>query len=161
MIGGIAGMAGGFPIGGGLLADQISAALGRPLQINLGPSVFEDPATGQVTTTGGSMTVENDHFEGGNDKDREFIGVPPDLGLGGQAPAPSSETYYGKDPAAPKSTPTAPIDTPLPEGLSPTEAPSGVGVNVGNTGWSPEDLADIFRQWGTRIYGQQNRESAL
>lgn len=161
---GIGGMLGGAPIGVGLIADQISAALGRPLEVNLGPEVFQDDVTGQVTTTGGSMTVhDDDHFAGGNDK--EFIGVPPDLaGLGGGlAPQqPTSKTLYGKDPAASAPAPTSPTTTgELPSGLSPAVTPNSVGVDVGNSGWSAEDLAALFQRFGTRVYGQQNRQPAL
>lgn len=162
--GGLAG-AFGVPVIGGFLADQISSALGRPLQVNLGPSVFggptTDPITGEVTpgettVSGPSMTVRD------RDQRDTFYGAPPALaGFGGGVAnvSPTSSTFLGVDPAPVQPNPPPAPQVPLPDGLSPTEpvAPGDVSIDPGNTGLSASDLASLFQQMGSRIYRGKNR----
>lgn len=138
-IGGALGTAFGVPFVGGFLADQISAAAGRPMEVNLGPDVFSDPETGQTTHTAGSMSIHD-----GGDKDT-FYGAPPALaGFGGgvSSVAPGRTTFTGTDPA--------PVDQPAEGGFTPTtpnpgeyDAPnSPVQIDQGNL--SNDQLSNLF-----------------
>lgn len=147
-IGGALGTAFGVPFVGGFLADQISAALGRPMEMNLGPDVLGgssvDPITGETsqtaTHTGGSMTIHD-----GEDKNT-FYGAPPSMaGFGGGVSrvAPSRATFTGIDPA--------PVDQPAGDGFTPTtpqpgeyEQPDSLQVDPGNTGLTGEQLTGLF-----------------
>jgi hypothetical protein len=55
LIGSIVGSALGLPVGGGIIADFISKSMGRPLEMNLGPSVFGDDS--QTVTDGVSNAL--------------------------------------------------------------------------------------------------------
>jgi hypothetical protein len=152
-LGGAAGMALGVPFVGGFLADQLSAALGRPLEVSLGPDVFGgstvDPVTGETvqtaTHTGGSMTIQ----DGGGDRNT-FVGAPPALGhFGGGVSnvAPGRQTFTGVDPAPVDQAPEAPEEPVAPNPTPIDEAPDGINVDPGNTQMSPSELTNLFLQY--------------
>jgi hypothetical protein len=144
---GIGGMLGGLPAGPGLIADWASQQLGRPLDINLGRSVFEtedDPITGQTasTHTGGGMTVHD------SDDPNTFLGVSPGLGYLGEGASqttPRRQTFTGVDPSPVDQAPVDGYDpvTPAP---SPIDTPpnSPIQIDAGNTGLSDQQLTDLF-----------------
>jgi hypothetical protein len=151
-------MLGGVPFGPGLIADEISSQLGRPLAVNLGPSVLDlEDESGQVigsTHTGGGMTVHDD-----NDPNTQY-GVSPALGIIGNSAsvtAPTRRTLTGVDPAPPEPTPEQPAPTPeLPDIDGPMTPPDGVNVDPGNTGLQANDLAGLFQRMGNRVYKGKN-----
>lgn len=61
LIGSVAATAAGVPVGGGLAADMISQALGRPLEVNLGPDVLKG-----VSKVAGADQVKASRRYGGN-----------------------------------------------------------------------------------------------
>jgi hypothetical protein len=144
---GIGGMLGGLPAGPGLIADWASQQLGRPLDVNLGRTVFgieDDPATGQTassTHTGGSMTVHDSREPG------TFYGVSPTLNYLGQGAAntvPTRQTFTGADPAPvdqPAEAPYQPV-TPQPSPID--TPPAGGSFDAGNTQLTSQQLSDLF-----------------
>jgi hypothetical protein len=143
----------------GFLADQISAAAGRPLSVRIGPDVFQD---GDSTTVSGSgMTVQD------ADHPNEFVGVSPGLGFLGQVASnatPKKSTLYGADPAAPAPEPEPQEPAPeLPDGLSPINpvSPENINVDPGNTGLQAGDLAGLFQRMGQKVYRGKNRSTVV
>lgn len=115
-LGSAAGLGFGIPLTG-LLADQISSAFGRPLEVNLGPDVINNQ-DGTTTQSGGSMTVHD------SDNPNTFLGTSPGIasfaqGAGGTFP--TRATYTGvdpmpQDPAAPEApAPVTPNPSPIDE----------------------------------------------
>jgi hypothetical protein len=148
LIGGAAGMGFGVPLTG-FLADQASALMGRPLEISLGPDVFGsetvDPETGQVvsnqTHTGPGMTIRD------SQDPNTYLGTSPALGYVGNQTAnsvPGKRTFTGTDPS--------PVDQAPAEGYNPVtpnpspidEQPSGMNIDPGNTGQTPQQLSELF-----------------
>lgn len=79
-IGGAAGLGIGFP-GLGLFADQISAALGRPFEMNMGPSVFGSGGGRSAAPAGGGTGMGGGRSGAPHSTGNPFILKPP-------APAP-------------------------------------------------------------------------
>ena len=162
MIGGVLGNALGVPLVGGFLADQLSAAMGRPLQVDLGRNVFE-AEDGSRTYTGGGMTVQ--------DKDNQygtFLGSSPFLGSFGNGvanAAPSRSTLFGADPAAPEPGPIPEQPAPeLPEGVgAPAPIDAGnVSVDPGNSQLTESQLTDLFLNFvGPRSYRGRSRQTVV
>jgi hypothetical protein len=147
-IAGIGGMLAGLPFGPGLIADQVSAGLGRPFDIDLGPDVIGsddvDPETGEVvhnqTHTGGAVTIHD------SDNPGTLYGTTPTMGAlasGASSALPGKKTYSGTNPA-----PTDPVSepfTPTTPNPSPIDtAPNGIQIDVGNSGLSDQQLTDLF-----------------
>lgn len=167
---GLGGFLGGVPFGPGLIADQISAAAGRPLSVSLGPDVFGSDnfdESGQVigssrTHTGGSMTVSDP------DRPNEFFGVSPEIGILGNATAntsPRKQTLYGTDPAAPAPGPIPEQPAPeLPEGVGapqPIEA-ANVSVDPGNSQLTESQLTNLFLgHLAPRSYRGRNKQTVI
>jgi hypothetical protein len=149
LIGGAAGMGFGIPLTG-FLADQASALMGRPLEISLGPDVFGsdtiDPETGQVvgnstTYSGPSMTLRD------NDDPNEYFGTSPALGYIGNQTAnavPGKRTMTGVDPSPVDGAPADGYDPVTPNPSPIEEAPSGMNIDPGNTGQTPQQLSELF-----------------
>lgn len=142
---GVLGAGFGMPLTG-VLADQISDYYGRPLEVNLGPSVFgnDDEVTGQPigsTQTGSGLTVRD---PGDNDT---YLGVSPELNRLAQNLGPimpTSSTYLGADPAVPEPAPDSGFTPTAPQPSQPDTAPGGVTVDPGNTGMTSQELTDLF-----------------
>jgi hypothetical protein len=144
---GVGGMLGGLPAGPGLIADWASEQLGRPLDINLGRSVFEtedDPITGQTasrTHTGGGMTVHD------SDDPNTFLGVSPGLGYLGEGASqamPKRQTFTGTDPMPLDGAPASPFEPTAPNPSPIDTPPNGINVSPGNTGLNDQQLTDLF-----------------
>jgi hypothetical protein len=141
----------------GFLADQISAAAGRPLSVRIGPDVFQDGDS--TTVSGPSMTVQD------ADHPNEFVGVNPGLGFLGQVAsnaAPKKSTLYGADPAPaePGPAPEQP-GMELPDIDGPMTPPNGVNIDPGNTGIPAGDLASLFQRLGSRVYKGKNHSAVV
>jgi hypothetical protein len=158
LIGGAVGSALGVPLVGGFVADQISSALGRPLEVNLGPSVFGG-LDGETTVSGPTMTARDP-----NDQST-FFGAPPQLagfGNGVANVASGKSTFTGSDPAAPAPTPEPPAPEPeLPDIDGPMTPPNGVNIDPGNTGIPAGDLASLFQRLGNRVYKGKNHSAVV
>ena len=158
LIGGTMAGAFGVPLVGGFVADQISSALGRPLEVNLGPSVFGG-LDGETTVSGPTMTARDP-----NDQST-FFGAPPQLagfGNGVANVASGKSTFTGTDPAAPAPTPEPPAPEPeLPDIDGPITPPNGVNIDPGNTGIPAGDLASLFQRLGSRVYKGKNHSAVV
>jgi hypothetical protein len=162
LIGGAIGAGFGVPLTG-ILADQLSAVAGRPLAIDLGPSVIDTPE-GEHTYTGGSVTVHDP-----NDSQTAF-GVSPRAGamLNGISnaaqPSPTRQTFVGVDPSAPEPAPTPVTDPMLPTDVSAPEPidASNVAVNAGNSGLTEQQLTDLFSGFlMPKTYRGRNRQAVI
>jgi hypothetical protein len=160
----------GIPAGPGYIAGLISNELGKPLSVDLGPSVLSSDIvdeSGQVvgnskTHTGGSMTVHD------SDSPDTFYGVSPGLGLlgsGASNAAPTRSTVYGADPAAPAPGPIPEQPAPeLPEGVgAPAPIDAGnVSVDPGNSQLTESQLTDLFLNFvGPRSYRGRQRQTVV
>ncbi len=171
LIGSAIGAAGGVPLMG-LVADQISSAFGRPLEVNLGPSVFGgttqtadgvDIADGSSTYTGGNVTVRDP-----GDQDT-YLGVSPTQnamlqGINRVAPAaaPGSTTVTGADPAPAAPVPADPTEPTIPDVSAPEPIDaSNVNVNPGNTGLTDSQLTSLFLNYMPRTYTGRNRPTVV
>lgn len=147
LIGGAAGMGFGLPLTG-FLADQASALLGRPLEVSLGPDVFDfdtvDPETG-VTTAGATHTGPSMSIQDGEDRNT-FVGTSPALNfIGNQAAnnVAGKRTMTGVDPSPVDPAPEQPAEPVTPQPSS-YEQPNNMQIDPGNTGLSSQQLTDLF-----------------
>lgn len=140
-----AGMLLGGPLGPGLVADKISEYFGRPLEVDLGPSVFG--FDGGETVTGPTTGVRD---PGGGTGNNTYFGLPPEyaqvanLVSGNAAPRPVTNTYTGTDQPTTLPPDPAPPTAELPIDSAPAIPPSGANIDPGNTGLSPTDLTELF-----------------
>jgi hypothetical protein len=153
-VGVAAGVGGGFigAPGLGMITDQVSQQLGRPLSISLGPDVFGGPTTDPVTgeTIAGDTTVQGPSVTVHDPNDANtFMGVSPTMGsfLNGVSNnlPPRTSTLTGSNPDTPATTPSDPYQPVTPQ-PTPIDTPpnSPIQVDPGNTQMSPDELTSLF-----------------